>query len=108
MEIAVFVDSFETMRILLPMMIHNSIMVIEKDSYFVKFKSDAYEELLVELCDDFYLEYGLGYDIDYRLSDTNLVSYNLSGDGELVLSIKELLGIVHEDLDDLLGEDNVT
>ena len=102
------VDSFETMRILLPMMIHNSITVIEKDSYFVKFKSDAYEELLVELCDDFYLEYGLGYDIDYRLSDTNLVSYNLSGDGELVLSIKELLGIVHEDLDDLLGEDNVT
>ena len=102
------VDSFETMRILLPLMIHNSIAVIENDPYFRNFKSDAYEELLVELCDDFYLEYGLGYDIDYILTDNNFVSYNLTGDGELVLSIKQLVGIVHEDLDDLLGENDGT
>ena len=105
---SVRVDSFETMRLLLSMMIHNSIQAIENDKYFKQYKSDGYVELLVELSDDFYLEYGLGHDIDYRLTRENLVSYNLDVNGELVLSIKKLVGIKHEDLDDLLGEGDVT
>lgn len=108
MNKSIRVDSFEVMRLLMQLVIHNSIIVIAKDPYYKRFKSDDLEELLVELSDDFYLEYGLGYNIDYRYSDDKLISYNLQPDGELVLSIKRVIDVVHEDLDDLLGEGNVT
>lgn len=98
------VDSFEVMRLMLKLAIHNNIVVIENDAYYKCFKSDNFDELLVELADEFYLTYGLGCDVDYRYSDDKIISYNIAGNGELVLSIKKLIGIQHEDLDDLLKE----
>ncbi len=104
MQSSIRLDSFEVMRLLMQMLIHNSIEVIQNDKYYRAYKSDKFDELLVELSDDFYLEYGLGHDIDYRFSDDKLVSYKLDLSGELVLSIKRVISVVHEDLDDLLGE----
>lgn len=104
MQSSIRLDSFEVMRLLMQMLIHNSIEVIQNDKYYRAYKSDKFDELLVELSDDFYLEYGLGHDIDYRLNDDKLVSYKLDASGELVLSIKRVISVVHEDLDDLLGE----
>lgn len=102
------VDSFEVMRLMLQVAIHNDFNIISNDDYYKKYRSDPFDELIVELGDEFYLEYGLGHDIDYRPSNSNLVSYKLNVDGELVLSIKRVISVEHEDLDDLLGEGDVT
>ena len=102
------VDSFETMWLMIKLAIHNDISVLESSSYYQQSRTDEYEELLVELIDKFYAIYAAGHDIDYRYSDDKLISYQINEYGELVLSIKKVVAIVHEDLDDLLGEGDVT
>lgn len=101
------VDSFETMRLLIQLLIHNSIEVLANDQYYKVYKSDQFDELLVELMDDFYLTYGLEYGIDYRYSDDKLISYKIHENGNLVLTIKTVVGVIHEDLNDLLGDGDV-
>lgn len=102
------VDSYRTILLMLSLAIHNDMSVLNPNEYYKRYRSDSYDELLVELADDFYLLYGLEHDIDYRHSDDKLISYKLNTDGELIFSIKEVISVVHEDLDDLLGDTYVT
>lgn len=101
-------DSFEVMYLMLSFIISNNIESLNTNRYYQQFKSDGLDELIVELADDFHLDFILPYDIDCKVSATNLISYSLDIYGELIFSVKTVKAVIMEDLDDLWRNDNAT
>lgn len=83
---------------------YNTTEILNTNYWYRLNRTDELDEFIVELADDLMIDILDKHDIDIRYSDKKLFSYRFLTATIVEISIKNILGVTHEDIDDLLKD----
>lgn len=97
-------DEYIIFELVLSFIRYNTTEILNTNYWYRLNRTDELDEFIVELADDLMIDILDKYDIDIRYSDKKLFSYRFLTATIVEISIKNILGVTHEDIDDLLKD----
>ncbi len=97
-------DEYIIFELVLSFIRYNTTEILNTNYWYRLNRTDELDEFIVELADDLMIGILDKYDIDIRYSDKKLFSYRFLTATIVEISIKNILGVTHEDIDDLLKD----
>lgn len=97
-------DEYIIFELVLSFIRYNTTEILNTNYWYRLNRTDELDEFIVELADDLMMDILDKHDIDIRYSDKKLFSYRFLTATIVEISIKNILGVTHEDIDDLLKD----
>ena len=97
-------DEYIIFELVLSFIRYNPTEILNTNYWYRLNRTDELDEFIVELADDLMIDILDKHDIDIRYSDKKLFSYRFLTATIVEISIKNILGVTHEDIDDLLKD----
>ena len=97
-------DEYIIFELVLSFIRYNTTKILNTNYWYRLNRTDELDEFIVELADDLMIDILDKHDIDIRYSDKKLFSYKFLTATIVEISIKNILGVTHEDIDDLLKD----
>ena len=97
-------DEYIIFELVLSFIRYNTTVILNTNYWYRLNRTDELDEFIVELADDLMIDILDKHDIDIRYSDKKLFSYRFLTATIVEISIKNILGVTHEDIDDLLKD----
>ncbi len=97
-------DEYIIFELVLSFIRYNTTEILNTNYWYRLNRTDELDEFIVELADDLMIDILDKHDIDIRYSDKKLFSYRFLTVTIVEISIKNILGVTHEDIDDLLKD----
>ncbi len=97
-------DEYIIFELVLSFIRYNTTEILNTNYWYRLNRTDELDEFIVELADDLMIDILDKHDIDIRYSDKKLFSYRFLTATIVEISIKNILGVTHEDIDDLLKD----
>lgn len=99
-----YLDEYIIFELVLSFIRYNTTEILNTNYWYRLNRTDELDEFIVELADDLMIDILDKHDIDIRYSDKKLFSYRFLTATIVEISIKNILGVTHEDIDDLLKD----
>ena len=97
-------DEYIIFELVLSFIRYNTTEILNTNYWYRLNRTDELDEFIVELADDLMIDILDKHDIDIRYSDKKLFSYRFLTATIVEISIKNILGVTHEDIDNLLKD----